>query len=43
MSTIRGRNTGIWSDVSLTESGPVTIENPLVTAALPLPDTRART
>jgi hypothetical protein len=39
MSTIRGRNTGIWSDVSLTESGPVTIENPLVTAALPLPDT----
>jgi len=43
MSTIRGRNTGIWSDVSLTESGPVTIENPLVAAALPLPDTSRAT
>jgi hypothetical protein len=39
MSTIRGRNTGIWSDVSLTETGPVTIENPLVAAVLPLPET----
>ena len=25
--TIRGRNSGIWGDVSLTTSGPVTIEN----------------
>jgi hypothetical protein len=29
--TIRGRNTGIWADVYLTASGPVSIENPLVT------------
>ena len=37
--TIRGRNTGIWSNVYLSESGPVTIEDPLVSAKLPLPDT----
>ncbi|MGD0200402.1 MAG: discoidin domain-containing protein [Bryobacteraceae bacterium] len=37
--TIRGRNTGIWNDVYLSTSGPVTIENPFVTATLPLPDT----
>jgi hypothetical protein len=39
MSTIRGRNTGIWSDVSLTTGGPVTITSPLVTSTLPLRDT----
>jgi hypothetical protein len=39
MSTIRGRNTGIWGDVYLTQSGPVTIENPRVSTILPLPDT----
>ncbi|MFP5234966.1 MAG: glycosyl hydrolase 2 galactose-binding domain-containing protein [Acidobacteriota bacterium] len=39
MSTIRGRDTGIWSNVTLTQSGAVTIENPLVTTTLPLPDT----
>ncbi len=39
ISTIRGRDTGIWSDVSLTTTGAVTIENPLVTTALPLPNT----
>jgi hypothetical protein len=39
MSTIRGRDTGIWSNVSLTTSGPVKIEDPLVTTTLPLPDT----
>ncbi len=39
ISTIRGRNTGIWNDVHLSSSGPVTIENPYVTTALPLPDT----
>ncbi len=39
ISTIRGRDTGIWSDVSLTRTGAVTIENPLVTSKLPLPDT----
>lgn len=39
MSTIRGRNDGIWNEVTLTPSGPVTLENPLVTSELPLPDT----
>jgi len=39
MSTIRGRNTGIYADVCLTQSGPVTIEDPLVTTTLPLPNT----
>ncbi len=37
--TIRGRDTGIWGDVYLSESGPVTIEDPFVSARLPLPDT----
>jgi hypothetical protein len=37
--TIRGRNTGIWNRVSLSRSGPVTMENPFVFASLPLPDT----
>jgi hypothetical protein len=37
--TIRGRNTGIWGNVFLRLSGPVTLENPFVTTTLPLPDT----
>lgn len=37
--TIRGRNGGIVGDVYLTVAGSVTLENPLVTTALPLPDT----
>jgi hypothetical protein len=37
--TIRGRNTGIWNDVYLSSSGPVTIEKPLAYTILPLPDT----
>jgi len=37
--TIRGRNTGIWGDVFLTVTGPVTVENPFVTTTLPLPNT----
>jgi len=37
--TIRGRNTGIWGDVSITSTGAVTIENPFVRTTLPLPDT----
>lgn len=37
--TIRGRNTGIWGDVYVTVTGPVTLENPFVATALPLPDT----
>jgi hypothetical protein len=36
---VRGRDTGIWKGVYLTSSGPVTVENPFVTTALPLPDT----
>jgi hypothetical protein len=36
--TIRGRNTGIWGDVFLTVTGPVTLEKPSVTTTLPLPD-----
>jgi beta-galactosidase/beta-glucuronidase len=44
MPTIRGRNTGIWSNVTLTQTGAVTIENPLVSSTLgsgvgALPDT----
>jgi len=37
--TIRGREIGIWSDVYLTTTGAVTIENPFVSTTLPLPDT----
>ncbi|MBN2426596.1 MAG: discoidin domain-containing protein, partial [Calditrichaceae bacterium] len=37
--TIRGRNTGIWNEVFLSTSDAVTIENPFVSADLPLPDT----
>ena len=36
---VRGRNIGVWSNVYLTPSGPVTIDNPLVTTTLPLPAT----
>ena len=36
--TVRGRNIGIWNDVYLTSSGPVTIEDPFVRTTLPLPD-----
>ena len=36
--TIRGRNTGIWAEVALINTGAVTLEDPLVTSALPLPD-----
>jgi hypothetical protein len=37
--TVRGRNIGIWDDVYLTSSGPVTIEDPFIKTTLPLPDT----
>ncbi len=37
--TIRGRNIGIWNDVWLNVTGNVTIEDPFVSAKLPLPDT----
>lgn len=36
--TIRGRNAGIWNDVRLARTGPVTIDDPLVATTLPLPD-----
>ena len=39
ISTIRGRDTGIWSNITLTTTGPAKIEDPLVTATIPLPDT----
>ena len=38
ISTIRGRNTGIWGDVYLDVTGEVTLENQFVTSTLPLPD-----
>ena len=41
MPTIRGRNTGIWNDIFLSESGPVTIRDPYVSTDLPLPDTNS--
>jgi beta-galactosidase/beta-glucuronidase len=37
--TMRGRDTGIWGDVTLTQTGAVTLENPFVSTTLPLPDT----
>ncbi len=37
--SVRGRDIGIWSDVYLNVTGGVTIENPLVSTTLPLPDT----
>ncbi len=35
---IRDRNTGIWKEVFLSASGPVRIQNPLVTTDVSLPD-----
>ena len=35
--TIRGRNTGLWNRVYLRRSGPVTVENPMLTTVLPDP------
>lgn len=39
ISTVRGRNMGIWNDVYLTSSGKVTVHDPFVRTVLPLPDT----
>ena len=36
--TIRGRNTGLWAEVGVTNTGAVTLEDPLITSVLPLPD-----
>jgi hypothetical protein len=38
ISTIRGRNTGIWGEVFLTTTGAVTLEDPFVSSKLPLPE-----
>ena len=37
--TIRDRDTGIWQEVVLSATGPVTVEDPYVTSQLPLPRT----
>ncbi len=37
--TIHGRDSGIWNNVYLDATGDVTVENPAVRTALPLPDT----
>ncbi len=36
--TIRGRNIGIWNDVFLSSTGPVSIEDPFIITDLQLPD-----
>jgi beta-galactosidase/beta-glucuronidase len=36
--SMRGRNIGIWGDVYLTASGPVTIDSPFVSTVLPVRD-----
>ena len=41
--TVRGRNIGIYDDVWLAYTGPVTVENPFVRTELPLPDTTQAT
>ncbi len=38
ISTIRGRNTGVWGEVYVESTGAATLDDPLVTATLPLPD-----
>jgi hypothetical protein len=37
--TIRDRDSGPWQDVTLSASGPVVLEDPIVTSDLPLPRT----
>lgn len=37
--TIRDRNMGIWQDVTIMATGPVVIQDPVVTSELPLPKT----
>ena len=43
LPTIRGRGNGIYDDVWLSYTGPVTIEDPFVITDLPLPDTTSVT
>ncbi|MGA8111087.1 MAG: sugar-binding domain-containing protein [Acidobacteriaceae bacterium] len=39
LNAVRDRDTGLWQNVWLSASGPVLVENPLVTTDLPLPRT----
>ncbi len=39
LPAIRDRDTGLWQKVSLSASGPVLVEDPLITTDLPLPST----
>ena len=41
--TVRGRNIGIYDDVWVAYTGPVTVEDPFVRTELPLPDTTKAT
>lgn len=41
ISTLRGRDMGIWNDVYLTAKGSVEVSDPLVSSTLNLPDTLA--
>ena len=41
--TVRGRDTGIWSDIYLDSTGPVALEDPWVRSSMPLPDTSRAT
>lgn len=39
ISTVRGRNIGIWNDVRVVREGLVSLDSPYVLTQLPLPDT----
>ena len=39
ISTVRGRNIGIWNDVRVVKEGLVSLDSPFVRTELPLPDT----
>ncbi len=41
ITSVRGRNMGIWNNVFISASGDVTVKNPLVLTKLNLPDTAA--
>lgn len=41
ISTVRGRNMGIWNNVFLSASGKITVQDPLIVSKLALPDTLA--
>ena len=41
ISTVRGRNMGIWNNVYLTAADKITVQDPLVLTKLALPDTLA--